>query len=97
MAVSKDVEFVGDVKISVIKVQGGYAVSRSDVDDRVFLNKKTGKPFTTHADAIDGVQDMKFQMVYRDYEQYGRTQTFFNSCKANRDAYFGECSKQITR
>lgn len=89
MAVSKDVEFVGDVKISVVKVGGGYAVSRSDVYDRVFLNQKTGKPFATHTDAIDGVQDMKFQMVYRDYEQYRKTRTFFNSLKEERDKYFG--------
>lgn len=89
MAVSKDIEFVGDVKISVVKVQGGYAVSRSDVDDRVFLNRNTGEPYVSHTDAIEGVQQMKFDMVFRDYERYGRTQTFFNSCKADRDAYFG--------
>lgn len=96
MAVSKDVEFVGDVKISVVKVQGGYAVSRSDVDDRVFLNRDTGKPYASHTDAIKGVQQMKFDMVLRDYERYGRTQTFFNSSNWAKDKYFGECTKQIT-
>lgn len=96
MAVSKDIEFVGDVKISVVKVQGGYAVSRSDVDDRVFLNRDTGEPYVSHTDAIEGVQQMKFDMVFRDYERYGRTQTFFFSTKKVKDKYFGECSKQIT-
>lgn len=97
MAVSKDVEFVGDVKISVVKVQGGYAVSRSDVDDRVFLNRDTGEPYASHTDAIEGVQQMKFDMVFRDYERYGRTQTFFNTSKWEKDKFFGECTKQITR
>lgn len=97
MAVSKDVEIVGDVKISVVKVQGGYAVSRSDVDDRVFLNRDTGEPYASHTDAIEGVQQMKFDMVFRDYERYGRTKTFFNSSKWIKDMYFGECTKQITR
>ena len=97
MAVSKDVEIVGDVKISVVKVQGGYAVSRSDVDDRVFLNRDSGEPYASHTDAIEGVQQMKFDMVYRDYERYGRTQTFFNSSRLGKDKYFGECTKQITR
>lgn len=97
MAVSKDVEIVGDVKISVIKVQGGYAVSRSDVDDRVFLNRDTGEPYASHTDAIEGVQQMKFEMVFRDYERYGRTLTFFNSSKWVKDKYFGECTKLITR
>lgn len=97
MAVSKDVEIVGDVKISVVKVQGGYAVSRSDVDDRVFLNRDTGEPYASHTDAIEGVQQMKFDMVFRDYEYYGCTQTFFHASKWAKDKYFGECSKQITR
>lgn len=96
MAVSKDVEFVGDVKISVVKVQGGYAVSRSDVDDRVFLNRDTGEPYASHADAIEGVQQMKFDMVFRDYEHYGRTQTFFNTSKWVKDQYFGECTKRVS-
>lgn len=97
MAVSKDVEIVGDVKISVVKVQGGYAVSRSDVDDRVFLNRDTGEPYASHTDAIEGVQQMKFDMVYRDYERYGGIQIFFNTSKWVKDKYFGECTKQITR
>lgn len=91
MAVSKDVEFVGDVKISVVRVQGGYAVSRSDVDDRVFLNPKDGKPYATHTDAISGVQDMAYRMLYEDVLRYGSTQTFFSSTKEERDRCFGKC------
>lgn len=96
MAVSKDVAFVGDVKISVVKVQGGYAVSRSDVRDRVFLNRDTGEPYASHTDAIEGVQQIKFDMVFRDYERYGRTRTFFNSSKAERDEYFGIVTRKLT-
>ena len=96
MAVSRDVEIVGDVQISVVKVQGGYAVSRSDVDDRVFLNRDTGEPYASHTEAIEGVQQMKFDMVFRDYERYGRTRTFFFSTKKERDKYFGECSKRVS-
>lgn len=70
MAVSRDVIFLGEIKISVVSFGGGYAVRRSDMPEFVFLSSE-GKPFEKREEAIDEASRICGKMQ-EEFYRYGR-------------------------